>query len=51
VVVEDAQLIEPLFVLLSSVLMIGSERLAHVLFLSGTKNQWQLAINEQISRR
>ena len=49
VVVEDAQLIAPLSVLLSSVLMIGSERLAHVLFLSGTKNQWQLAVNEQIT--
>ena len=49
VVVENAQLIAPLSVLLSSVLMIGSEPLAHVLFLSGTKNQWQLAINEQIA--
>ena len=49
VIVEDAQLSERLKVLLSSVLMIGSVRLAHVLFLSGTKNQWQLAVNEQIA--
>jgi hypothetical protein len=49
IVVEDTQLIAPLFVLLSSVLIIGSERLAHVLFLSGTATQWQLAVNEQLA--
>jgi hypothetical protein len=47
VVVEDAQLTDRLKILLSSVLIAGSERLAHMLYLSGTKNQWQLAVNEQ----
>ena len=45
--VEDAQLTQRLTILLSSVLVIDTERLAHHLVLTGNAIQWVLSINEQ----
>ncbi|MEI6544208.1 MAG: PqqD family peptide modification chaperone [Methylococcales bacterium] len=45
--IEDAQLTQRFKVLLSSVLVVDSERLAHQLVLTGNAIQWVLSINEQ----
>ena len=45
--IEDAQLTQRLTILLCSVLVVDTERLAHHLVLTGNAIQWVLSINEQ----